>query len=124
MRRIKDPRIAELLMQLRFTPHRKKRQQLDAAERLIGTIEPQKEYPFDFVCFKITGFAPKPVSAEPPIKGDELLADLHSFVSRLSAEAAAPASMQKLRSASFENAPPPGAVKGAPVYRAGVLRSC
>ncbi len=82
-------------MQLRFTPHRKKRQQLDAAERLIGTIEPQKEYPFDFVCFKITGYAPKEASAEAPIKGEELLADLHSFVSRLSADVAVPASMQK-----------------------------
>jgi RNA polymerase sigma factor (sigma-70 family) len=95
MRRIKNPSIAQLLMQLRFTPHSQKRKQLDAAERLIGIIEPQKGYPFDFVCFKITGFAPKSASAEPPIKGEELLADLHSFVSRLSSEVAAPASMQK-----------------------------
>lgn len=95
MRRIKSPSIAQLLMQLGFTPHRQKRKQLDAAEKLIGIIEPQKEYPFDFVCFKITGFSPKTVSAEPPIKGEELLADLHSFVSRLSADVAAPASMQK-----------------------------
>ena len=41
-------------MQLRFTPEKKRRKQLDAAEKLFAIIDKDKEYPFEFVFFRIT----------------------------------------------------------------------
>jgi RNA polymerase sigma factor (sigma-70 family) len=84
MRQIKNHYLAELLMQLRFTPLTKRRKQLDAAERLCAIIDKDKEYPFEFVCFRITGFHPKKADQRQLIKGDELLEDLRVFISRLS----------------------------------------
>ncbi|HUU20027.1 MAG TPA: sigma-70 family RNA polymerase sigma factor [Sedimentisphaerales bacterium] len=94
MRKIKSQSIAQLLLQLRFTPEKKRRAQLDAAEKLYAVIEPEKEYPFEFVCFRITGYHPKGPMAEELIKGDELLDDLRIFISRLSGRLAPPAAEQ------------------------------
>ncbi len=94
MRNIKSQSLAQLLLQLRFTPENKRRAQLDAAEKLYAVIEPEKEYPFEFVCFRITGFHPKSPVAEELIKGDELLDDLRIFISKLSARLARPAAEQ------------------------------
>lgn len=90
MRRIKNENLAELLMQLRFTPKKQRRKQLDAAEKLFAIIDKNKEYPFEFVCFRITGFHPKGDSAQQLIKGDELAEYLQIFISKLSAQLARP----------------------------------
>jgi len=91
MRRIKSPSLAQLLMQLRFTPEIKRRAQLAAAEKLFGLIEPQKQYPYDFVCFHITGFMPKSNPEPEVLPGRDLLDDLQVFISKLSARLALPA---------------------------------
>ena len=88
MRKIKSQSIAQLLLQLRFTPENKRRTQLDAAEELYAVVEPDKEYPFEFVFFRITGFHPKGPAAQELIKGEELLDDLRIFISRLSSRLA------------------------------------
>lgn len=77
-------------MQLRFTPEQKRRKQLDAAERLYDIIDPNREYPYAFVCYRITGFSPKADKQE-LIKGDQLSADLRVFISSLSGSLARPA---------------------------------
>ena len=92
MRRIKSHNLAQLLMQLRFTPEKKRRKQLDAAEKLVTIIDKEKEYPYEFVCFRITGFQPKSYLESELIKGDELLEDLRIFISKLSGKLARPAS--------------------------------
>lgn len=84
MRQIKSENLAQLLLQLRFTPVNKRRKQLDAAEKLFAIIEPDKEYPFDFVQYRITGLLPKNVQEQPLIKGDQLREDLRIFISKLS----------------------------------------
>jgi RNA polymerase sigma factor (sigma-70 family) len=84
MQQIKNRNLAELLMQLRFTPRKKRQKQLDAAEKLCAIIDRDKEYPFDFVHFRITGFHPKGAIERQLIKGEELLEDLRVFISRLS----------------------------------------
>jgi len=94
MRKIKSQSLAQLLLQLRFTPENKRRTQLDAAEELHAVVEPDKEYPFEFVCFRITGFHPKGPVAEELIKGDELLDDLRIFISKLSGRLARPVAEQ------------------------------
>ena len=88
MRQIKNQNLAQLLMQLRFTPQKKRRKQLDAAEKLLTLIEKEREYPFEFVCFRITGFHPKGLPEQPLIKGDELAEDLRIFISKLSGQVA------------------------------------
>ena len=94
MRQIKNQNLEQLLAQLRFAPQKQCLKQLDAAEKLLTIIDPDMEYPFDFVCFRITGFQPKDLPQQQPIKGDHLADDLHIFISRLSAGLAQPVAQQ------------------------------
>ncbi len=75
-------------MQLRFTSQKKRRKQLDAAEKLLVLIDKERQYPFEFVCFRITGFHPKGLPEQLLIKGDELAEDLRIFISKLSGQVA------------------------------------
>jgi RNA polymerase primary sigma factor len=95
MRPIKNQNLAQLLMQLRFTPEDKRRRELEAAEKLFSLIDPNKQYPFDFVCFHITGFHSKDGIDRELIQGADLLEDLEQFVSRLSRKLPTPAAAQK-----------------------------
>jgi RNA polymerase sigma factor (sigma-70 family) len=88
MRRITSKNLAQLLMQLRFTPEKKRRKQLDAAEKLFAIIDKDKEYPFEFVCFHITGFHLESAGESELIRGDDLLEDLRIFISKLSGQLA------------------------------------
>ncbi len=81
-------------MQLRFTPEKKRRKQLDAAEKLFAIIDVDKEYPFEFVFFRITGFHLKSLDEGELIKGDELLEDLRVFISKLGGKLARPVAEQ------------------------------
>lgn len=102
MRQIKDRNLAQLLMQLRFTPPKQRRKQLDAAEKLFATIEKDKEYPFEFICFRITGFHPRELPELEPIKGDELAEDLHVFIAKLSGQVARPVTEQNQKVYTIE----------------------
>jgi len=95
MRRILNQNLAQLLMQLRFTPQAKRRKQLDAAEKLLRIVKDDHEYPIEFVWFRITGFHPKQLQQNELIRGSALKEDLHSFIARLSAQLAQPVSEEK-----------------------------
>ena len=82
-------------MQLRFAPQRKRHKQLVSAEKLFAIIDKDKEYPFEFVCFKITGYRPKGQTARELVKGSELAEDLPIFIAKLSAQVTPPASQQQ-----------------------------
>ena len=88
MRQVKDPNLAQLLLQLRFTSQKHRRKQLDAAEKLYALTDKDKEYPFEFVCFRITGYHPKGLVNQPLIKGDQLAEDLRIFIAKLSSQVA------------------------------------
>lgn len=94
MRRIKNENLAQLLAQLRFASQDQRVKQLDAAEQLLMLIDNDREYPFDFVCFRITGYQPKNPPEGPPIQGEQLAEDLHIFISRLSSRLARPVAEQ------------------------------
>lgn len=94
MRQIKNENLAQLLMQFRFTPQKQRQKQLDEADKLLMLIEKDKSYPFEFVCFRITGFRPKGASGRQLIKGDELAEDLRIFISKLSGQLARPIAEQ------------------------------
>jgi len=91
MRKIKNQNIAQLLMQFRFASQKQRRKQLDAAEKLFEVIDKNKDYPFEFVCYRLTRFHPKDESAQQLIKGDELAEDLRIFISKISGRLAQPA---------------------------------
>jgi RNA polymerase primary sigma factor len=94
MRQIKNPDLAQLLMEVRFAPPRQRKKQVDNAEQLLGIIEKDKEYPFEFVCFKITGYRPPAFVGNQLLKGNELADDLRIFIWKLSGQVAPPASQQ------------------------------
>ena len=64
---------------LDFTRGRK----VEAAERLIAEIDGEKTYPYEYVCFRITGYRPSE-SATSKFLGEDLLHDLRLFVEDLS----------------------------------------
>src|SRR5256885_16312315 len=79
-----NPELRELRdQQIRFAPRTKKLQQVEAAERLIAEIDPDKTYPYEYVCFRITSYRPTE-TAPSKIKGEDLRHDLRLFVEDLS----------------------------------------
>ena len=72
--------------QVRFAPREKKIEQVDNAERLLRELKPERDYNFEFVCFKVTGFRPEKAPIV-KISGDDLRQDLHSFIEDLSESA-------------------------------------
>jgi RNA polymerase primary sigma factor len=117
MRKIKSPSLAQLLLQLRYTPQKKRRRQLDAAEKLFAIIDKDKEYPFEFVCFRITGFHLKSTVEGELIKGDELLEDLRIFISKLSGQLAQPVSEKKEKIFTIEELAEKQGVSTKTIYR-------
>lgn len=89
-------------MQLRFTPQKKRQKQLDSTEKLMAIIDKDKGYPFEFVCFKITGYHIKGPVGQHLIKGDELAEDLRIFASKLSGQLAQPVDEQSQKVYSIE----------------------
>jgi len=105
------------LLQLRFTPVKKRRKQLDAAEKLFAIIDKDKEYPFEFVCFRITGFHLKSAAGAELIKGDELLEDLRIFISKLSGQLARPVAEQNQKVYTVEELAAAFDVSTKTIYR-------
>jgi RNA polymerase sigma factor (sigma-70 family) len=94
MRPIANQKLAQLLMQVRFAPQKLRQEQLDAAEKLLSAIDEDKGYPFEFVCFRITGYHPRNLAEQPLINGGELAEDLRIFISKLSGRLGLPADQQ------------------------------
>ena len=44
--------------QVRFAPPAKRRDQRTRAETLLAEIEPSKQYPYQYICFRVTEFRP------------------------------------------------------------------
>lgn len=82
------PAIADLLTQLRYVPDTTRRRQMDAAERLLNEIEPDRSYPQDYIVFRITSFRPASSDdgelSSAMLVGAALRADLPKFIERLS----------------------------------------
>ena len=72
--------------QVRFAPREKKIEQVDCAEKLLREIQIDRNYNFEFVCFRVTGFRPENAPIV-KISGENLRSDLHSFIEDLSESA-------------------------------------
>ena len=68
--------MAELAHQLTLSPRRLRVEQLRGVANLVSLIEPNRAYPFDFVCFHITKYQKRGKPAEVSIPGKALLNDL------------------------------------------------
>mgnify|MGYP001401401870 CR=1 FL=1 len=68
--------------QVRFAPPHRRREQLARAAQLLGEIEPEKVYPYQFVCFRVTAFR---TDAFPDVRiaGADLRHDLRLMIDRL-----------------------------------------
>jgi len=102
MRKIKSHNLAQLLMTLRFTPEGKRRAQLEAAERLFSLVDKGRQYPYDFVCFHITGFQPKGEFEQEVMTGADLRDDLQIFITKLSGKLAVPVNQESDRVCTIE----------------------
>lgn len=68
--------------QVRFTPPSRRQEQLARTEKLLAEIEPTKEYPYQYICFRITDYRPDSYP-ELVIRGEELKQDLVLFIAEL-----------------------------------------
>lgn len=51
--------IADLAKQLTYLPVKVRMEQINRAERLICIVEAAKAYPYEFICYQITGYRPR-----------------------------------------------------------------
>jgi len=80
----KHPALKQLTdQQVRFAPPSRRLEQLARTERLLAEIDPLKQYPYQFVCYRITDYRP---DAYPNllIDGSDLEHDLCLFIAELS----------------------------------------
>jgi RNA polymerase sigma factor (sigma-70 family) len=70
--------------QARFAPKERRLEQIDRAEKLLGEIEPEKRYPYDYLVFRITGYRPER-APDLVLDGPDVSHDLRLFVEDLSA---------------------------------------
>ena len=68
MKQLKD-------QQTRYAPRERRLEQIDRAEQLLNEIEDSKRYPYEYLCYRITGFRPEGWPALVLDGGDPLLVD-------------------------------------------------
>ena len=68
--------------QTRFAPPARRQAQVLAAQRLLAEIEPGREYPYQYVCFRVTEYRSE-AHADLVIPGEALRHDLELFVRRV-----------------------------------------
>jgi len=76
--------IAELAHQLKLSPTRLRWQQINGAEYLLDLIETDKVYPYEFVCYHITGHRLKHAAGGAGLSGKSLVTDLVQLIEELS----------------------------------------
>jgi predicted DNA-binding transcriptional regulator YafY len=76
--------LADLYRQLEYAPQETRRREMDAAERLLEDIDPEMNYPEEFVVYRITNFRPNRADEPVTLVGAALVPDLVNLVQRLS----------------------------------------
>ena len=72
--------------QVRFAPREKKIEQVNCAEKMLHEIQNDKDYNYEFVCYRVTGFRPEK-SEIVKINGKNLRHDLFCLIEDLSESA-------------------------------------
>ena len=68
--------------QVRFAPVARRREQVDRAAKLVGEVDAQRAYPYQFICFRITEYR-SDAHSELLIRGSDLKHDLAEFIKRV-----------------------------------------
>jgi RNA polymerase primary sigma factor len=77
------PALKELTdQQVRYAPVARRREQVDRAAKLLGEVDSNRVYPYQFVCFRITDFR-SDAHADLRIRGSDLKHDLAEFIKRV-----------------------------------------
>ena len=84
--RVSHPVLRDFFDQLRFAPIPQKKKQLTASEHLLMILDAEREYPFDFIVYRITGYRPPEKPEQHLISGRDLMPDMRVWIARLSAE--------------------------------------
>lgn len=84
--RVSHPVLRNLFDQLRFAPTPQKKKQLAASEKLLMILDTERQYPFDFIVYRITGYRPPAEPEQSLISGKALQMDLRVWIAQLSAE--------------------------------------
>ena len=92
--RVSHPVLRDFFDQLRFAPIPQKKKQLTASEHLLMILDAEREYPFDFIVYRITGYRPPEKPEQHLISGRDLMPDMRVWIARLSAELQLDASEQ------------------------------
>ncbi len=81
----RHPALRQLMeQQARSASIDKRIQQIDRAEALLAEVDPGRAYPYEFLCFRITGFRSDGLPDVILIRGEDLRHDLRLFVEDLS----------------------------------------
>ena len=75
--------IADLAKQLAFSPAKVRLEQINRAERLACLTEPSKAYPYEFICYQITGYRPRGELGK-SLRGKTVREDLVHLVEQVS----------------------------------------
>ena len=82
--------IGELAHQLTISPARLRISQLEGIEKLTGIVKPEGSYPYELVCFHITGYQSRGKEPRPSIAGRKLVPDLVTMAEHISRKANIP----------------------------------
>jgi RNA polymerase sigma factor (sigma-70 family) len=77
------PEMADLAKQLAYSPAKVRLDEVNRAERLVCLVEPDKSYPYEFVCYQITGYRPRGDLGK-VLRGRSLRKDLVRLVEEVS----------------------------------------
>lgn len=83
MKNVKNPILSQFFDELRFAPIDQKELELSRAEHLLSIIDPEKEYPFEFICYKITDYRPRGGISDQFISGHDLINGLTVFIKKM-----------------------------------------
>ena len=75
--------LAELGHQLTLSPRHLRPRQIDGIERALDLCDPRRDYPYDWVCFHITGRRPYRQNQRSNVSGKELTNDLPTLAEQI-----------------------------------------
>lgn len=86
MKQVKNEILSRFFDELRFAPIEQKEMELTRAEELLTIVDPHREYPFEFICYKITDYRPKGGISDKFISGTDLINGLTLFINKVATQ--------------------------------------
>jgi len=68
--------------QVRFAPPQRRLEQMKRAERLLAEVDAEKDYPYQFICYRVTDYRPD-AYADLLLRGQGLVHDLYLLIAEL-----------------------------------------